>query len=495
MEFDLLFGAQDTETGGLKNDSLVDDLRLDVLLRAMAGEDSRMAEVCRSVLLRPLTDAEKLAARRAVRRDVAAHPHLFEELLAAAREAEDGAVRYAEFQKPRYDRVISNQKKLLTECKIARLYEQAQRRMHAAVTAGEAAFCSDAVCGFTKQIHAVFSPEYTARIEDRLNRLESLRLSDDLTLSAAVGGGLKPANVVLNALAEPEPGRRFRRTQPGDIIALTSVGLVRNAEDMVQSAVLPLVQAVTAYNKRMKAFCGRLSFQLCFYLGCARLEERLRQTGVALCEPELGTGSGIESDGLVSAALALQLGKAPAGNAVRFAGKRLVIVTGVNQGGKTTFLRSVGLAQLMAQCGLFVTARYYRAPLYSGIFTHFPSGEDTARGMGLLDVELGKLSAIVDGIRPHSLLLLNETFQTTMPQDAKYLAEITVRALTDSGITVVFVTHLYAYAAAEYARRRSDTLFLRAERGETAENAFVLRESEPYRSAAGMALYREVLGG
>jgi len=149
----------------------------------------------------------------------------------------------------------------------------------------------------------------------------------------------------------------------------------------------------------------------------------------------------------------------------------------------------------MAQCGMFAAAAAYACPLYGGLYTHFPSGEDASRGKGLLDVELEKLSGVVDRIRPRSLLLMNETFQTTMPADAKYLAELTVQALLDCGVTVLFVTHLYAYAAARYAAGRGDTLFLRAKRDVNGKTAYVLREGEPYASASGSALYQEVMGG
>ena len=57
-------------------------------------------------------------------------------------------------------------------------------------------------------------------------------------------------------------------------------------------------------------------------------------------------------------------------------GKSLVIITGANSGGKSTFLRSVGLAQLMMQCGMFVTARILRASVCQQIFTHFIREED-----------------------------------------------------------------------------------------------------------------------
>ena len=59
------------------------------------------------------------------------------------------------------------------------------------------------------------------------------------------------------------------------------------------------------------------------------------------------------------------------GNDIEADGKNLIIVTGANQGGKTTFLRSLGLAQLMMQSGMFVPAARIQPNIVDGVFTHF----------------------------------------------------------------------------------------------------------------------------
>ncbi len=64
------------------------------------------------------------------------------------------------------------------------------------------------------------------------------------------------------------------------------------------------------------------------------------------------------------------------GNDLKADGRDFVIITGANTGGKTTFLRSVGLAQLMMQCGMFVGAKSFRANLCTHIFTHYMREED-----------------------------------------------------------------------------------------------------------------------
>ena len=87
-----------------------------------------------------------------------------------------------------------------------------------------------------------------------------------------------------------------------------------------------------------------------------------------------------------------------------------VVGNDVDADGMLTFLRSAGLAQLMMQCGLFVTARSLQASVCQGIFTHFIREEDPAMISGRLDEELTRMSTIADQINPHCLILLNESF-------------------------------------------------------------------------------------
>ena len=84
----------------------------------------------------------------------------------------------------------------------------------------------------------------------------------------------------------------------------------------------------------------------------------------------------LTSQGLYDLCLSLSMEDRVVGNDVTGAGKRLVMITGANRGGKSTFLRSIGLAQLMMQCGMFVPAESFRASVCHGIFTHFKREED-----------------------------------------------------------------------------------------------------------------------
>src|SRR5260370_19068325 len=89
--------------------------------------------------------------------------------------------------------------------------------------------------------------------------------------------------------------------------------------------------------------------------------------------------------------------------------KELVIITGANQGGKSTFLRSVGLAQLMMQSGMFVGATSFSANICANLFTHYRREEKQNMRSGKFREELDRQNQMVDHIAPQSIFVIYET--------------------------------------------------------------------------------------
>ena len=114
--------------------------------------------------------------------------------------------------------------------------------------------------------------------------------------------------------------------------------------------------------------------------------------------------------------------------------KMLIIVTGANQGGKSTFLRSIGIAQVMMQCGLMVVAERYESGIFPSLFMHFTRREDSQMNSGRLDEELRRMDQIIRNLGPDSLILLNESFATTTEKDGSEICYDIIRALTEAGV-------------------------------------------------------------
>ncbi len=259
-------------------------------------------------------------------------------------------------------------------------------------------------------------------------------------------------------------------------------GLARVANTVAQAA------------EHIESFFNVLQLELAFYLSCLNLYEQLDQLGepVAFPQPVPACEHRLSCMGLYDVTLALTMKQKVVGNDIADNGKDLVIITGPNQGGKTTFLRSIGLSQLMMQCGMFVPAESFAANLCTGLFTHFKREEDKTMESGKFGEELKRMSTIVDLITPDSLILLNESFTATNEREGSEIARQIVSALIEKRIKVFYVTHLYEFAPGFYEKGKEKVLFLRAERLQDRRRTFRLKEGEPLETSYGVDLFNKI---
>jgi DNA mismatch repair ATPase MutS len=341
------------------------------------------------------------------------------------------------------------------------------------------------------------SDDYFAEIEAHLRRLQ---FQEGVLVSGRLGTGNKGTDYVLRRpkrelnwferlLPRRNPGYTFH-LHPRDEAGTQALSNLRDRG-------LNLVANATAQaTDHIKSFFQMLRTELAFYIGCTALHERLKALGEPLCFPEpaaFGTRA-LGYRGLYDPALALSKRAKVVGNDHDVDGKDLILITGANTGGKSTYLRSLALAQLMMQAGMFVAAEHHTAELCDGIFTHFRREEDATMESGKLDEELARMSDIVDKLNPHAMLFLNESFSSTNEREGSEIASQVTSALLERGIRVAVVTHLYEFARRFFARGSLKFLFLRADRRPDGTRSFRLTEGGPLQTSYGEDLYHRVFG-
>jgi DNA mismatch repair ATPase MutS len=271
----------------------------------------------------------------------------------------------------------------------------------------------------------------------------------------------------------------------------------RALSELRDRGISHVAAALAQSTDHILSFFNMLRLELGFYIGCLNLHAQLARKGEPTCFPELLAGgrARLAGRGLYDVCLSLKIGDRVVGNDVGGDDKGLVMITGANRGGKSTFLRSMGIAQLMMQCGMFVAAQSFRANVCDGIFTHFKREEDTRMRSGKLDEELSRMSSIVDNLTPYSIVLFNESFASTNEREGSEIARQIVRALVETGIKVFYVTHMFDLAHGFYLAKTDAALFLRAERLADGRRTFRLVEGEPSPTSYGEDLYKRIFGG
>jgi DNA mismatch repair ATPase MutS len=256
----------------------------------------------------------------------------------------------------------------------------------------------------------------------------------------------------------------------------------------------PVAEAAGEATDHITQFFNALRAELGFYVGCLNLHDQLTAKGEPLTMPDPHRiGSEIRNArALYDPCLSLRLESRVRGNDLHGDGKPVIVITGANQGGKSTFLRSVGVAQLMMQAGMFVAAEHYAATVATQVFSHYKREEDPTMTSGKFDEELGRMSRLMPAITRGDLLLFNESLAATNEREGSEIAEELIRAMTERGNTIVYVTHLYELARRLHEHQSDDVLFLRAEREDTGRRSFRISQGEPLPTSYAQDVFAQV---
>ena len=476
-------------------DALTRDLGLDTLFTVMAAGDKFLHEVAQKAVLQSLADVPTILYRQRILEDCLANAAIIQKIY-------DLCVECMQNERRRFWGGLSSSPGMVLyrSVEVLHMFVENLKKLKRIADTESAAFHSGGFERFFAMIREELSDAYFAEVQNHLRRL---RFKGGVLISAELGRGNKGisytlrrpddrevgwfAPILTNPIFTRRPAYTFR-------IADRDEAGFRALSELRDKGVNLAANALARSNDHILSFLAALRTELAFYVGCRNLHGQLADRGGTSCFPTpLASGARRHGfAGLYDAALALSMNRPVSGNDVNADGKDLVIITGANQGGKTTFLRSVGLAQVMMQCGMFVPARTFQAEVSSGIFTHFRREEDAAMRSGKFDEELNRMSDTVDHVRSDALLLFNESFASTNEREGSEIARQVVRALLEAKVKIFFVTHQFDFAHSMYDENLPNALFLRAERLPDGARTFRMIRGEPLDTSYGEDLYRKI---
>lgn len=254
-------------------------------------------------------------------------------------------------------------------------------------------------------------------------------------------------------------GKTFGQFQQGSLVELKDQPVFFLEMNHVEARILAFVAElfpdlfgkIEKFREAREGFIDgqvtRFEKEVLFYLSYIEHVDRLRDKGLSFCYPRMTDDTGqVKARGGFDIALAGKL--SPEGipvvpNDFYLEGReRIFVVTGPNQGGKTTFARMFGQLHYLARLGCPVPGREAVLLFFDRIFTHFEREEDIRDQQGKLQGDLLDIRKTLEAATEKSIVVFNEIFTSTTLEDAVFLSREVAMKMIEKGMPCVWVTFL-----------------------------------------------------
>ncbi|HUN96878.1 MAG TPA: DNA mismatch repair protein MutS [Bradyrhizobium sp.] len=189
-----------------------------------------------------------------------------------------------------------------------------------------------------------------------------------------------------------------------------------------------------------------------FYLAFVEYVSHFKQARLSFCYPHISQTHDqlfdYEGFDLALAGKLVREGATPVCNDFHIRGpERIIVVSGPNQGGKTTFARTFGQLHYLASLGCPVPGQRAQLYLFDNMFTHFDRGENASDLRGKLQDDLVRIHKILGAATPRSIIIVNEIFASTTLRDAIGLSKKIAATIIQLGLYCVWVTFISELAS------------------------------------------------
>jgi len=230
--------------------------------------------------------------------------------------------------------------------------------------------------------------------------------------------------------------------------------------------------------------------QFVFYISYTEFAGTMKSKGMSVCKPEFDdvgfSASECAGASLIIKFLAENLPLEDiVCNDIRLPKGGIFILSGPNQGGKTIYLKALGLSAYLAKCGCYVFCKECRLPFYDNILTHFVQRE--ILGKSRLVEEIERIEKISNEFNKDSLVLLNESFTSTRRKDSVEISIHYIKKFDEIGCSVGFVSHFYEIPEV-YKSGENNIISLRSGVGENGRRTYIISEQK----GDGLAYARDI---
>lgn len=469
---------------------LIEDLALEQIFKAMAKGDEILYEVAKKALLIGVNDIDNVFYRQEALKDCIKNTNAIQEIYDLSKQAikKEKESLFGIFSK--YPGSI-----LYGAVQVLYMFVDILEQLKNTIDRNKSNFQSKAFNNFFEDFNSEITDDYLLQLK---NILDELQFKQGLLIKANLTFANQLTDFTLCRIKTSKQSilKRVFKKPAGYSFSIDErdEGGLRALSEIKNKAINQVANILANTVYHMLDFFYAIRTELSFYIGCINLYDKLKSIGcnVSFPTPYVYESKMCTFEGLYDISLALVKGETIIDNDLYANNKNLFIITGANQGGKSTFLRSIAIAILMMQCGMFVGAKNFECSMKKHIFTHYRKEEDRTYNSGKFEEEIKRLDDIVSQLTPHSAIFFNETFSATNDKEGSKIAHEIISILIAKKITIFYVTHLYEFVSMFYKQNLSDVIFLRAQRNEDGTRTYKIIESPPLQTSFGPDLYYKI---
>lgn len=424
-----------------------------------------------------ITDEATIAYRQAIMQDFMRYPEI--ELLANA-ELQPLTIQLARMEKTNLSH-DDEVRKTAWRMELLKIYVQSVRILERIFCSSQREFKSEGLLKLREMISGITSDPSFHELVDLLPRLgDDIRSVQSVTLGINLDDEMRPCEAVLLSIQEKPIKKRgllsglfgtktneekyygigtFYSIMKDNSAGTLDAAIMRDLSLVMHDTFKHLSDALFRYERVETAFLFELMPEITFYIGGCHLAKKLTDSGLPVCfaKPLPLEARSMRVSGIYDVSFAIRVmsdtGLTKLDNvvvtnelAMDDRAGRIAVLTGANQGGKTTFTRALGLAQLMFQAGLPIGGVSGEISPVDNIYTHFPELEKNSVSEGRLGEECVRLETILPRLSKNSLILMNESLSSTSHQECLFIATEIMRYMREIGCRALFATHIHELA-------------------------------------------------
>lgn len=437
--------TKDKETAKVSN-TIDEDLNLNILKDILETEEYN---VFINIIKKPLLNVEDIKERQLVIKDFLKFPNLIRELYNITLESESLRIKpnslYA------YDKNVQTKLKLSIEqlkdnLNIFNKTIKLPNSLNNLLENKE--FSSKLLCELKN--NNIENLNEFSKIKELVNTISDELFSKKLNIKIKFGKGFKFERGYLLSHKSNVSLPKKKKAKNNEISFNNNFILDNSLHEILLRAVLKHCDVIEVINKTILELFQQLKVHICFYMAALKIINFMNKNNLHYCFPTfldkplpIINALGIYDIGLATYVKYNDIQNIIVENDFNYDNNKIFIVSGLNQGGKTTFLKSIGISQLFAQAGLIVPAKKYSCSVFNSIITHFNKAEDITIEKGKFKEELYRLKENLKMIKKNNLILFNEPFSSTTNMIGTDVSFDILKALSYSQSIIIFVTHLY----------------------------------------------------